>query len=327
MNGRSIRLQLALPLVLAALAVAACGGTTPGQPTAQAGTPTAQATTAAQVARACDLLTDADLEAITGAKVASRDDNVADTVYANHCRWTLTRPDGGSGTVDLGILSPGGRERYDHSGGPAGPEPIDGLPADDAGTDTNTRTIFAVRGDTLVDIFTHARWSTAKDIELMRTVLEHLFGSGGPQATTAGGQPTQSTVGTVSDPCALLTDEEILKVTGHAAISKAEISPGGFWDSECRWQVKGAGKLPATITVTVKSPGGRASWDQYMVPIQGEFTAIEGLGDAAFAKVGWATHVLVGDTYVSVQFADFPDPEGPISTDLARRVVANLGGG
>jgi hypothetical protein len=63
-----------------------------------------------------------------------------------------------------------------------------------------------------------------------------------------------------------------------------------------------------------------------MVPIQGEFTAVAGLGDAAFEKVLWPTHVLSGDTYFSVQAKGFPDPEAPTSTELARHVEAHVRG-
>lgn len=257
----------------------------------------------------------------------SKDDNVADTVYQNHCRWTLQRPDGGNGTLDLGVLSPGGRDRYDHTGGSSGLEPIDGLPADDAGTDDLTSSIFAVRGDTMVDVFSLSLLlSPETEIEVMRRVLERLGGATGPFGTPGtGSQPSQGAGGVPGDPCDLLTDDDIEAVLGSSPTGKESTPRGGLWSAQCLWTVAG-GDAPGGITVTIKSPGGRANWDQYMIPIQGEFTAIEGLGDAAFGKVHWPTHVLLGDTYVSVQHAGFPDPEGPVNTELARRVVQHLGG-
>ena len=323
------RPRFAMVIALAATALAACGGAPPAATSAGPGGSSAPATGAAPtIARACELLTDADIQEITGTTVVSRDDNVADTVYANHCRWTLQRPDGGSGTLDLGVLSPGGRDRYDHTGGDAGLEPIDGLPADDAGTDDLTGSIFAVRGDTMVDVFTVTlALSTATEVEVTRRVLERLFGGAGPAGTaTPGGQPTQAAGGTPGDPCELLSDEDIKEVTGFDAVGKEGTVRVGLWDNQCLWEVDGASEVPAALTVTIKSPGGRANWDQYMIPIQGEFTAVDGLGDAAFGKVHWPTHVLVGDTYFSVQFLDFPDPETPVNTELARRIVENLGG-
>jgi hypothetical protein len=320
MVSRGIR-ELVLPVAIA-LAVVACGGTTPGVSSA----PMGAATAPPAVGPACDLLTDAAIERITGATVESKTDSIADTVYANACRWTLKRTDGGTAELDLGILSPGGRDRYDHSGGVDGLAPIDGLPADAAGEDSNTGTIFAVRNDTLVDVFTLGLGTRqAIPVELTRAVLEHLFGSSGPAATPGA---TTSTPGgdAVADPCSLLTDVEILDVTGFAATGHAITPTGGLWDTSCVWQVAGASEVPASITVTIKSPDGRANWDQYMVPFTSEFTAVPSLGDAAYEKVHWPTHVLVGDTYLSVKFSDFPDPEGPVSTDLARRVVAHLAG-
>ncbi len=313
-------------LVLVAALVAGCGGG-PGTPT---GTPPGPGTTApgstagvpAAIPAACTLLTDGDVTELTGLTVVSREDNVADTVYANHCRLTIQRSDGGSGTLDVGILSPGGRERYDHSGGSAGLEPIEGLPADDAGLDTNVGGIFAVRGDTLVDVYTLSLGlEDETEVEIVRRVLERLGGSttpaGSPAAGSGSGDPA-------SDPCGLLTDADIQEVTGYVASGHTIQPTGGLWDTSCVWEVAGASAVPATVTLTIKSPGGRANWDQYMIPIQGEFSAVAGLGDAAFEKVHWPTHVLAGDAYVSVQFRDSPDPEGPISTDLARRVVERL---
>lgn len=328
MTRRTMPRRLALSLAVGTFVVGACGGA-PGGPnpsTGPQGTGT-PATAPASIGRACDILTDADIQEITGTTVVSKTDNVADTVYANRCRWTLQREDGGNGTFDLGILSPGGRERYDRSGGNSGLQPLDGLPADDAGVDPNVGGIFAVRGDTLIDVYTLSLLlSTEQEAELAKRVLERIFGSGGPGATAGtGGQPTQSTGGTASDPCALLTDEEILEVTGSPAVGKEGTRRGGMWDAACVWQVQSGGMVPATLTVTIKSPGGRAIWDQYMVPIQAEFTPVADLGDAAFAKVLWPTHVLAGDTYVSVQFSGGTDPEGPATTELARRVVEKLG--
>lgn len=325
MNQRTLQSRLNLGMVLALFAVGGCGGAAPGASSPTASSPVAPAaTTPTAAARACELLTDADIESIMGVTVVSKADNVQDTVYANHCRWTLKRSDGGTGSLDLGVLVPEGRERYDHSGGASGLERVEGLPADDAGIDSNTGSVFAVRGDTLVDVFTVGMGSAkAQMVEVARRVLEHLFGLAASTATPpTGGQAT----GGVSDPCSLLTDDEILEVTGRAPSSHEGGARFGAFTTGCIWQVQGAGMMPATITVLMKNPGGRASWDQYLVPIQGEFTAVPGLGDAAFAKVHWPTHVVVGDTYVSVQFVDSPDPEGPISTELARRVVEKVRG-
>ncbi len=167
-------------LVVIAVLVAACGGTAstpPGERPSAAGATAGAPVEPGAIPAACTLLTDADIEEMTGTTVVAKDDNVADTVYANHCRWTLTRSDGGNGELDLGILSPGGRERYDHSGGTSGLDPIDGLPADLAGEDTNVGGIFAVRGDTLLDVFsTGLGLSTETEVELMRRALERLGG-------------------------------------------------------------------------------------------------------------------------------------------------------
>jgi hypothetical protein len=322
----------AVLLLILAFAAAACGSATapPAGGTAAPGGTAALGASGAPpaIAPACDLLSDEELATITGATVVSKDDNVADTVYANHCRWTLQRPDGGNGTVDLGILSPEGRQRYDVTSEQTAFEPFEGLPADDAGGDPESATIYAVRGDTLVDVYALglglSREATG---ELARAVLQRLFGASGPGGTAGtGAQPTAPAAngGSVSDACTLLADAEILEVTGAAARSDTGGPRFGMWNVGCIWELEGEGLLPATVELLIKSPGGRASWDQYMVPIQGEFTAVAGLGDAAFEKVLWPTHVISGDTYFSVQVKNLPNSEAPFATELARRVAAHL---
>jgi hypothetical protein len=124
----------------------------------------------ATAGKACDLLSDQDIEDITGATVTEKLDNVADTVYANHCRWSLS-----AGEINLGIISPGGREHYDrYVAIITGLEAVDGLPADIATRQDLTGTIFAVKDDTLVDVFTIG--VVAPDEDIVRRVLDNLGG-------------------------------------------------------------------------------------------------------------------------------------------------------
>ena len=174
------RASLLLGAVLA-LAAAACSqgpaATSPGVSSRPDATPgpatpapaTAPATAAAATGpKACDLLTDVDIEELTGVAVVSKADDVLDTIYPNHCRWTLE-----FGEIDLGIVSPGGRDFYETRLGIVnGLEPVEGLPADTAVRQEVTGTIWAVKGDTLVDLFTVA--VDAPDEELVRRVLENL---------------------------------------------------------------------------------------------------------------------------------------------------------
>jgi hypothetical protein len=121
-------------------------------------------------ARACDLLSDADLQEITQSAVIAKTDTAMDTIFANFCRWNLP-----GGEIDLGIVSPGGRVWYDeHVAILNGLQPVTGLPADVAVLQELTGSIFAVKGDTYIDLFTIG--VRAPDEDLVRRVLENLGG-------------------------------------------------------------------------------------------------------------------------------------------------------
>jgi hypothetical protein len=174
------RMILVLGAVLA-IAAAGCSqgpaatGTGPTtRPDATSGSPTQPAaslpasTAAATGPRACDLLTDADIQELGGVAVVSKTDDVLDTIYSNNCRWQLE-----VGEINLGIVSPGGRDFYDTRLGIVnGLEPVEGLPADTAVLQEITGTIWAVKGDTLIDLFTIG--VGAPDVELVRRVIENL---------------------------------------------------------------------------------------------------------------------------------------------------------
>jgi hypothetical protein len=181
--ARQLRAPYLVALSLLAVALAACGGASggaTGAPTAgvpagtagPAGTPGAAGTAPtggeAAAIRACDLLSDADIEELTGSTVVEKLDNVADTIYANHCRWNLA-----AGEINLGIVRPGGRDFYDTRLGIVnGLVPVEGLAADTATFQELTGTIWAVKDDTLVDLFTIG--VVAPDKDIVARVLANL---------------------------------------------------------------------------------------------------------------------------------------------------------
>jgi Protein of unknown function (DUF3558) len=167
------------------ITVAACGGPaatsatpppteTPDGPGPSVGGATTPPSAGSDLV-ACDLLSDEDIaEIVDGAVVGSMTDDAQDTVFANHCRWALQDAAGGTlGQIDLGILSPGGRERYDRSYTILAWETVEGLPADDALRDPSLGSIAAVRGDVLVDIITQFL-SDEQGLALVERVLENL---------------------------------------------------------------------------------------------------------------------------------------------------------
>jgi hypothetical protein len=179
-NAGRLILTLGAVLAIAAMGCSQAPTATSTGPTtrpdATSGNPTQPAasvpgsTVAAAGPRACDLLTDADIQELGGVAVVSKTDNVMDTIYANHCRWQLE-----VGEINLGIVSPGGRTFYDTRLGIVnGLEPVEGLPADTAVLQELTGTIWAVKGDTLIDLFTIG--VGAPDVELVRRVIQNLGG-------------------------------------------------------------------------------------------------------------------------------------------------------
>lgn len=168
-------------LALLASITAACGGGAAtaappdgGLPSnaaatmAPAGTDAADTGAPAAAVRACDLLSDADIEELTGSTVVEKLDNVLDTTYANHCRWNLK-----AGEINLGVVAPGGRTFYDERiGFINGLEPVEGLDAEIATLQDLTGSIFAVKNDVLVDIFTIG--IVAPDVDIVARVLENL---------------------------------------------------------------------------------------------------------------------------------------------------------
>ena len=158
------------------------GTTGPAGTTGVTGTPAAPSTAGpaataggngsggATSARACDLLSDADLQEITSSPVLEKTDTAMDTIFANFCRWNLQGAE-----IDLGIISPGGRAWYDeHVAILNGLKPVSGLPADIAVLQELTGSIFAVKGDTYIDLFTLG--VRAPDEDLVRRIIENLGG-------------------------------------------------------------------------------------------------------------------------------------------------------
>ena len=160
------------------LLVAACGsGATsgaPGGPTAPApaatpgtapaaslatdagsaaGTPGGAAPpVAGQAVEACDVLTDADIEQVTGYGVLTREPGHVMGIFPNGCVWELGSDEEATlWSIDVGVISPGGRHFFDtYLSFPDMTDPVPGL-GDAAVTDQGGG-ITAVKGDSLVSV-------------------------------------------------------------------------------------------------------------------------------------------------------------------------------
>lgn len=165
-------------------------------------------------------------------------------------------------------------------------------------------------------------------------------GPGGPRVTGAGtatqgpggGPSTQAPGGGETvDGCTLLTEADIRDVTGFDTTSSTSGPQFGIFPSGCEWElIDDESIVPPSIGLGVMTTGGRAYYDQYFAPFNEEYgyEAIEGLGDEAVEDDTGAVLVVSGDAFFNLQYlgGGFGGDDTAISTELARKVVANLGG-
>lgn len=122
---------------------------------------------------ACDLLTDAEIDDITGYTVESKEGGRADVGYVNNCVWLF---EGNAYTLVLGIQVSGGARAYDVSFEYESGTPVDGL-ADKAFLGEDSDSLFALSGDTLINLQLVAV-GEADGVEgrLVERVVVHLNG-------------------------------------------------------------------------------------------------------------------------------------------------------
>ena len=184
-------LSLYLPLAAAALLVlaTACSSGGPAtsrlpvsnQPSAggrQNLTSPAVAPPAGQSLDACSLLSDAEIQQVTERSIASKDAGSVQGIFENGCSWELDpgRDDVVGWTIDIGVISPGGRRYFDtFLSFPEDTEPVPGL--GDIAVRSDVGGISAVKGDTLVSVFVIAFSADDEDEltrELTQTALSHV---------------------------------------------------------------------------------------------------------------------------------------------------------
>lgn len=181
---------------------------------------------------------------------------------------------------------------------------------------------------------------------ILTTVLLAACG-GGPAASggrgsgaTSGGGTTDAPVGGTTttapgsaaavDACGLLTSADIRAVTGNETESSTARPMYGIFPSGCEWTLidSEAVVLPS-IGLGVMATGGKAYYDAYFAPFieENDYVPIQGLGDEALEDVAGAVLVLSGDTFFNLQYlgGGFGNDDTAVSTDLAEKVVANLG--
>ena len=177
----SSRLPL-LPTASLAIILAACGGAAPsgGAPTSAptTGAGATQQSTAGPTVDACALLSDADIKALTGGTVASKEPGTQAGIFPAGCRWVIDGTDQMlPPEIILGVISPGGRDYYDKYFRPYNNEQ-DNKPIANLGDEAVTGmadVVMVVLGDALFQV----QWlGTTKDleVEIARKVAENLAG-------------------------------------------------------------------------------------------------------------------------------------------------------
>jgi hypothetical protein len=139
--------MLAIAVVLAACGSGAASQGAPGLP-AQPTHDLSSAGPASAAGAACDLLTDAQIKAVTGFDVEAK--QAGKTLYtaSNGCTWTLKSAVDNPTVVVIGVIDPGGKAMFDNLFGAVGDaNRVAGL--GDAAIQVNNQVIF-VRGDTMV---------------------------------------------------------------------------------------------------------------------------------------------------------------------------------
>jgi hypothetical protein len=125
------------------------------------------------------------------------------------------------------------------------------------------------------------------------------------------------------DECAALTDEQIMEVTGYAVLKRLPgVSGAGTYSAGCYWELDASGiDNTAQIYFNVLTPGGRASYDQYLVDWPG-LEPVVGIGDAAVLDVGNSIVSVKGDTRIDVQYIDVFDPDAEqVLIELVRAIM------
>lgn len=127
------------------------------------------------------------------------------------------------------------------------------------------------------------------------------------------------------DACTLLTDAEIEQATGNSVASRAHSNLATVLPSVCDIELDGA-----SITVGVKSTGGRSYYETYFEPFIGdEFgllsEPVSGLADKA-ARDGFGYVMAVkGDALVDVNYIEFlREDKAAVAEELMRLALAKL---
>jgi len=145
-------------------------------------------------------------------------------------------------------------------------------------------------------------------------------GTSGGVASQTHGAPG----GPASDPCSLLTDEEIKTATGFSPISATAGPTMGVFDVGCEWELDNeGGGVPWSIVVGVRAEGGREFYDDYFAPPVGEGEVLVGVGDDALQTDLGDVNAVRNDVMFSVSYIEFPS-RNDVPVALAKAIASKL---
>ncbi|HET9852792.1 MAG TPA: DUF3558 family protein [Candidatus Limnocylindrales bacterium] len=158
-------------------------------------------------------------------------------------------------------------------------------------------------------------------------------GTGGPGAAAgtdapapAGPTAAPGGVGAGTDlpyPCSLLTPEEISALTGYNVVRSSSTTVNlGDNDLSCSWDLDGPADLPGAVVVGFQLTGGRDAF-RARQDFLDDAPAVEGVGDAAIQEETLVVSAVKGDTYLTLTYMEFPEPEG-MAAKLAKAIADDL---
>jgi hypothetical protein len=124
------------------------------------------------------------------------------------------------------------------------------------------------------------------------------------------------------DPCALLTDDEITKITKQPIVSKTSGQELGVFDVGCDWEVGPPNQVTWSIQVGVIPSGGRSYYDQYFAPFEG--TPITGVGDVALQLNADEVLAVSGDVLAGVTVIAPGNKDKTLPKQLMQLVITRV---
>jgi hypothetical protein len=147
-------------------------------------------------------------------------------------------------------------------------------------------------------------------------LLAAACGSGQVPLSTGNGRPAIDP----SDPCSLLTSDQVAGVLGLEVREAREIEsiadPRGNSVPLCRYQTE---KPYRSVTLYVESPASESEFKKNLGRDPVNTTQLEGIGDLAFVHAGVQLATLVQGTVISVTVQDFDTVE---ETEVVLRKIA-----